>query len=161
MIKVLDKAIQMEKNASAFYSAAASKVNSREGKKMFDWLSKFEQSHLMKLEKEKKVLLRHDSMAGYKVENKSGDTGLSEADESSVIKPETSDEEILKRAIYSERKAYSFYQRKMTATENPSVRKLLGEFSKEEDKHIRILNEQLKSIRTDRLWKEFTELKDL
>lgn len=157
LIKVIDKGISMERHAVDFYSSAAERTRSPEGRKMFAWLAQFESGHLDRLRKKREELLSHESV-GSMPHPPEEDHDLSEASEEARLPENPTDIDVLKAAIANERRAYSYYERRLTHASDDSVRAMLKGMAQDEAKHIEILTDQLRSLQTDRLWITFEEI---
>ena len=157
MVKVLEKGIAMEMNASEFYAAAAKRTDSPQGKMMFEWLSQFEMGHKARLEAKKRDLLAHESLRGVKPPEL-GVYDVSEAHEPPYLPENPTDVDVLKAAIGNEKKAYAFYQRKLTYSGDPSLKAMFDTMAREEEKHIKILREQLGHLEVNRMWREMENL---
>ena len=150
LIKVVDKAVMMERNAQIFYLQAARRVNAVEGKKMFEWLAQFEANHESRLMARRKDLFSHPTMAGvttYPVEEGS----LSEAKPVNVP-AEPSDTEVLMIAIENEQIAKAYYEAEAEHSVDEELKITLKRMAADEDRHTKILSEQLKHIQVDRFW---------
>jgi rubrerythrin len=159
IIKILNKGIMMEHNARTFYLDAAAKTKSTEGKKLLEWLADFETGHEARLTAKKNELASHPAMSGVHIEPLA-DYKVSETGGSLRLLAEPSETDILKVAIENEKKAYTFFQKKVSFSENPTVENLFKEMAHEEERHIEILNEQLKSLRIKNLWIDMQEFDD-
>jgi rubrerythrin len=154
ILKAVNKAISMEKQAHFFYKAAADFTQSHEGMKMFSWLSKFEEGHVLKLTSRKKEYLKHPLLAGVVIPD-AEDSDISETSDSEAINKFTNDIEVLKIAIKNEKRAYIFYMKKASMSPNETTKKLFENFAKEENKHIEILDDQLHSLKMNKIYKDF------
>ena len=160
IVKILDKAISMEKNAQAFYRTAADFTKDPEGIKMFQWLSRFEEGHVLKLTNRRKEILAHPRMVGIELPDPEG-SNLSETRDLKEINKMVDDIEVLKIALQNERRAYSFYQKKVTASDDETTRQMFETFVKEEGKHIKILDDQLHSLKMNKIYKDFEDFGSL
>ena len=162
IIKILNKGIRMENEASRFYAKAAESSPTKEGKRVFEWLAEFEQGHEEKIRAKREELVSHPLMKGVTPPELDPDYHVSEASGSDELPPEPSDTEILKLAIINEKKAYAFFQRKLTHAADDSLKKMWEAFAEEENKHITILSEMRQRLITDRIWGDIEEFeKDL
>lgn len=156
IIKIIDKAMAMEKHAQIFYRSAADFTESPEGRKMFNWLAEFEESHVLRLAARKREILENPIIADEEIPEPD-ETDLSEARDIAGNKKFADDIEVLKIALENERRAYAFYTKKATLSEDQDARDLLDKFAQEEDKHIRILDDQLHSLKMNKIYKDFEE----
>jgi rubrerythrin len=152
LIKTLDKGIRMERNANRFYAAAASNSPTPEGKTIFNWLAEWEAGHAEKLSQKREQLLAHPSMKGVIPPPLDEDYQLSEAGWSVELPPKPSDIDILKMAMINERKAYAFFQRKLTRAAEEGLKTLWDTLAREEEKHIKILGDLRQRLMIDGLW---------
>jgi rubrerythrin len=160
MIKVIDKAILMERNARSFYQTAAHKVESSEGKKMFQWLADFEAGHESRLMTRRNELFAHPFMEGV------GSFPVGEGQSMSEARPielpmEPSDTDVLMIAIQNENVARSYYQLKGSSAPDDSVKATFEHLAADEEKHIRILSEQLKHLQVERFWLDLASFDDV
>ena len=159
MVKVLDKGIMMEHNAREFYLAAARNTKSKDGKILLDWLADFESGHEARLKAKKDDLLKHPVMRGVDLEPLK-DYNVSETGGAIHLPIEPTETDIIKVALENEHKAYAFFQKKISFTEDPSIEALFREMAHEEDRHIQILNDQLQSLKIKKLWIDMKEFDD-
>jgi len=151
VVRLLDKGISMERNARDFYSGAARNTKSKAGKKLFEWLAQFEVGHKNRLEAKKQEILEHPALKGVDIP-KLGNYEVSEASEGSKLSTDATDIEILKMAIENEKRAYSFFQKKITHTDDELLVAMFETMSGEEEKHIKILQDQLHRLQIDHIW---------
>ena len=159
LIKMLDKAISMERHARDFYAAAARQTDAPQGKRMFEWLAQFEAGHKARLESRRNDFASHDALDGTDLPLPE-DYDISETGGPIRIPENPTDTEIIKIAIDNELKAYSFYQRKMTHAKDESVKNLLENLSADEDRHMKILRDQLQHLEVNRMWTEMNQLEE-
>ena len=153
LIKVLDKGISMERNAQIFYGTAARNTKAPQGKKMYEWLVNFERNHESNLLAKRKELLQHPAMRSTPVPLLDIST-LSEAATPDDLPPEPSDVDVLRVAIDGERKAYAFYNRKLTHAADEHLKTMFQTMAREEDKHIKILSEMRRRLQIDGIWSD-------
>jgi rubrerythrin len=159
ILKILNKGIAMERNAKSFYLSAAGKVNSVAGKNMLKWLADFESGHEVRLKARKDDLIERMKRTGQS-DKEMGKYELSEISDSKTVTPDMSEIDILKFAIASEKKAYTFFQHKISSTVEPSLSALFKELAAEEDDHIRIVTEQLEHLKKTQIWMDVNEFED-
>ncbi len=160
IIRTLDKGIIMERNARNFYAAAARVTKSDEGRKLFEWLANFEVGHKHRLEAKREEILHHPALEGVEIQAL-GEYKVSEADWNPNLSDNSSDQEILKLALENEKRAYTFFQKKITIAQDELMKQLFETLAREEEKHMEILNEQLKSITMKDRWVTFEEIERL
>jgi rubrerythrin len=156
MIKAVDKSISLERNAEKFYTLAAVRTRNETGRAMFEWLARFERSHQSRLLKKRGELMGHSSITEPIPIDDSLE--LSEADAKAELRPDVTDIEVLKLAIGNERRAITFYERKITSSPDESVKAMFRSMAREEEKHIRILTDQLNHLQLDRIWGDMESL---
>ena len=159
IVRILDKGIIMERNARDFYAGASRRTKNRKAKKMFDWLAQFEVGHKARLEAKRKQILSHKSLKGIKptaVE----EYKVSEADPWVKIPEGISEIEILKLALKNEKKAYSFFQKKITFSEDETLKVFFTQLAEEEEKHCRIIEDQLRHLKMNHIWQDFEEFEN-
>jgi len=142
MIKIIDTAISMERNAIMFFSSLAMKSDSASKKKLYKDLTDSERSHMRRLIDKRNEYAAHKSVDGI-VGSIDYNEKMTEIRESFNPNDSMTDEEIVRDAIKNEMKAYAFYQKKISYTKDPSARKLLQDLANDEEEHARLLKEQL------------------
>jgi len=157
MIRILNKGIAMERHARDFYAGAARRTESVAGKKMFEWLAAFEVGHKTRLEAKREELLRHPELRGVDIPAL-GDFDVSEAYTGKDISPGVSDTEVLKIALENEKRAYSFFQKKLTFADDPQLEEMFRQMAGEEEKHMKIIEEQIKHLRLNHIWADLEDL---
>jgi rubrerythrin len=159
IIKVLEKGIAMERNAREFYLEAAGKVKSDKAKEMLQWLADFEIGHEARLTAKRRELVTHPVVYGTP-HAPLEDYQLSETSGGRVIPREATEIDILKIAIENEKRAYAFFQKKITLVDDPTLESTFKEMAREEERHIAILKDQLEHLKSERLWKDMREYDD-
>jgi rubrerythrin len=159
LIRVIDKAIMSERNAVAFYHHAARKVSSVEGKKMFEWLADFEAAHELRLLTGRKDLFADPAMEGYHHFPVEDDHTAAEI-HSSAISPEISEQQILMIALENEQEAATYYQASADTSPNPVIKHTFERMAREEERHIRILSEQIKHLEVEQFWMDWAAFDD-
>jgi len=157
VLRLLDKGIAMERNARDFYAQSARITKSPDGKKLFEWLASFEIGHKKRLEAKAKEIMKHKALKGAEVPPL-GHFDVSEASWKDTFPENPTDSDILKMAIGNEKRGYSFYQKKITFTEDALLLQMLETLASEEERHIKILTEQLKSLKENRIWLTMDEI---
>jgi rubrerythrin len=159
MIKILEKGIVMEHNAREFYLSAAQKVAGERGREMLQWLADFEAGHESRLRAKRDELLEHPSISGTSA-RPPDDYTVSEAGGWGTLSSKSTDIDILKVALDNEKKAYAFFQRKITHAADPTVETLFRELARDEERHVRIIGDQLQHLKTNQLWMDMKEFDD-
>jgi rubrerythrin len=154
LIKVVDKAIMMERNARAFYRASGRHLQNGEARKMFDWLSDFEAAHESRLMNTRKDLFADPVMEGYAHFPVADDQTSSES-RSSEIHPDMTEAQILMLGIEAEESARAYYLERADATSNDDVKSMLQHLARDEERHMQILSEQLKHLEVERFWMDW------
>jgi len=152
LMKVIDKAIAMERNTRSFYLNASGHVDSVEGKKVLRWLADFEKSHESRLKSRREMILADPVLAGIKIESSKISTELSEAGLDPEIEEGLTDTEIVVRAMEFEKKAGDFYSRKASFAPEGPIRDLFLDLHKEEERHLKILEGQHQHLSVKRMW---------
>ena len=151
-IIALKMAIQREKRAHEFYLNAAENTIESTGKRMFKWLANQEDMHSVALEKQLKAQLDKRSWLEWKEEEEpvlyNEFPEISEA--SGEYSPTTDEISALEMAIEAEKKAVEYYQNNRDYTEDPEAKKMFAWFAEHEEGHRRLMEEQLKRIKTGR-----------
>jgi rubrerythrin len=160
MVKILDKGIMMEHNARTFYLNAATNVKQKQGKILLEWLADFESGHEARLQKKKKELLDHAVMQDYKL-SELGEYAVSETGSAISLPNEPTETDILKVALENEKKAYMFFQKKISFANDPTIEAMFKEMAHEEQRHIEILDEQLKSLKSKQMWVDMQEFDEI
>ena len=97
---------------------------------------------------------------GDRNEIRKDDPDLSEADLNVNFDPDITDIEILRLAMLNERRIITYYKRKALAPVEESIRELYRELVNEEERHIKIINDQIQSLQTDKIWKNIREIEE-
>ncbi len=160
VVRLLEKGISMERHARDFYARAARKTKSEQGKRMFEWLAQFEVGHKARLEAKKQEILNHPALKGAEIP-KLGEYEVSETGSSMELSGEPTDTEILKIAIENEKRAYSFFQKKITHTDDELLLGMFETMAREEEKHWKILQDQLNHLQIDHVWGTLDEIDQL
>ncbi len=151
-LKILTNAAEMERQAQVFYSEAAMRCKSPEGKKMLRWLAEFEKSHEARLLEQKSKLEKHPLMKGMKSPRLEEDYATSEASSLAGLPPKPSETDILKAAIINETKIYAFYQRKLTHAASDELKDVWEKMAADENRHIVILSEMRQRLINNKMW---------
>jgi len=159
VLRLLDKGIAMERHARDFYAKAARTTKSPEGKKLYEWLSRFEVGHKHRLEAKASEIRGHKALEGVDIPPL-GEFKVSEAVWPEEFSDQPSDIEILKMAIENEKRAYGFYERKITFSDDALLLEMLETLTREEERHIKILTDQLQSLAHDHIWGAIDEIVD-
>lgn len=145
IISVLDKAIEIEHNAAMFYSKMSMSAKNEKLKERFKFMRELERGHHDELLEKRRYFAAHPEVKGF-VPPLKYDSNLSETSDNIDISEFKSEEDIIRKAISNEKKAYMFYQRKLTFADDPSLKTLYQELASEEEQHVNILKELLREM---------------
>jgi rubrerythrin len=154
-IDALRLAIEKERGAHQYYSKAAERATSEASKKIFTWLASEEKGHLELLENQCSAIekgggwLPEDKApAGCKLStpiDRSEFPSLSETKDEP--KTESTEMEILSKAIADERDAASSYAEMAEGVSDPKGKEMLHKLSTIEKGHLAMLEEEYEFIR--------------
>ncbi len=159
LVRALSKAVSMEQNAQNFYAQAAEKTKSPEGEKMFNWLSQFEEAHEKRLTSRVNALLNHPLLAGESIPD-IGIFNVSETKDLEDVSKIKTEIDVLIIALQNEKRAYIFYQKKLTLARDEPTRQLFEDLSRDEEKHMKILDDQLHSLKMNKLYKDLEDFQE-
>ncbi len=139
LLDAIMKAIELEKETFEFYTKAEHKTFNPEGKKVFKWLAKNEESHYLKLNELYKSLHETGRWVFY-----GGTTiDLAPSDPAHKVTFETDDREALKIALDIEKRSQAYYEELLATTSDSEGRIMLETLKAEEEDHIRIISLKL------------------
>ncbi|HEX9744456.1 MAG TPA: hypothetical protein VGB30_03425 [bacterium] len=144
-VRTIDKAIGISHNAIMFYSEMAMRSDDRKTRNIYRWLTGYERKLRAKLVHKRKEFAAHPKIKGH-VPNTALDQSVSKVNSAFLLKEITDGSEILHHAMVNSKKAFSFYTRKSTVTEDPTVKALLHDFADEEEKRIGFLRQQMINV---------------
>lgn len=139
LLDAIMRAIELEKETFDFYTKAEQKTFNSEGKKVFKWLARNEESHYMRLNDLYKSL--HES--GRWVFYGGATIDLEPADESGKVTFDTDDRKALEIALDIEKKSRDYYKKLLVETTDSEGRLMLEALMAEEEEHISVINARL------------------
>ncbi len=151
ILSALDRAIQAESTAKAFYTAAAGKTDDAGGARMFRELAEFEAHHERQLRELKASLERSGAWTSYparefsKVPTSEGVARKNAGDHADAL-------EALRLAIAAEEKAISEYEALAKAAPDETGRQMFLRLSEEEAMHRRLLDDQYYNLLNRGVW---------
>ena len=153
MEKVLQSAIEAEKEAVKLYTEAASKTSDPNSKQVYMWLAREEIGHQMLLSAELHHYKEESKFASTK-DMKEGATTepIATSEFPSFVKPaekadvNAGEGEIIRKAIKAESEASIFYRDLAQKTSDSEAKAILNELSQIEKGHLELLTEELKWI---------------
>ncbi|MFP3974801.1 MAG: ferritin family protein [Chloroflexota bacterium] len=154
-MEALNLALEREQGAQRFYSDAAEKTSSTEGKRMFSWLASEEAGHSRLLEKEIAALQQDGKWLSAEEAESSEEMSEpiqrselpSESEVKGEVQAQSSELEILEEAVNSEQEAAKFYAEAARATSDPNGKAILERLTKIEEGHQLLLEEEYDWIR--------------
>ncbi len=147
VIEAIVLGMEEEKKASAFYAAAAAKLESGPGKALFTQLSEFETGHYEALKALKASLegdscyITYESALLEPVKVEGGQVRLDDDDVQKTIL------DILTIGIRNEKNAGQAYRDLAAQIEDPNGVAMFEEMAKEEAQHARILEDQFYEVK--------------
>ncbi len=142
LMDALMKAIELEKETFDLYTKAEQKTFNPEGKRIFRWLAKSEETHYLKLTE----LYTSLHEGGRWVFYGRNTFDLEPADESQRVGFETNDLDALKIALEIEKRGLSYYEQLIESSDDFEGSSMLKTLRDEEKEHIRIISEKLAQI---------------
>lgn len=139
LLDAIMRAIELEKETFDFYTRAEQKTFNPEGKKVFRWLARNEESHYMRLNDLYKSL--HES--GRWVFYGGSTIDLEPADESIRVTFDTDDRKALQIALDIEYKSRDYYEKLLAETTDTEGRLMLEALKAEEEDHISVISARL------------------
>jgi rubrerythrin len=142
VMDALMRGMEIEKETFDFYTRAEQKTFNPEGKRVFRWLAKSEESHYLKLTELYKSLDQGGRWVFF-----GGQTiTLEPQGEEAGVGFETSDIEALKLALEVEKKGIAYFDELLTQTTDPEGRSMIQSLRAEEEEHIRVISEKLRLL---------------
>ena len=137
------RAMEMEKETFDFYSKAEHKTFDPAGKRIFRWLAKTEEIHLLKLNELCTSLHESGRWVFY-----GGTTIELEPDAPGAphVTYTTDDREALQIAREIEQKGIAYYEELLTKATDPDGRQMLETLRNEEVEHLRVIDEQYAAL---------------
>jgi len=148
-IKALQKAILMEREGKKFYQDLANRTQDSQGKSMFDFLVKDEQSHIDKLQAEVDSLKGGACLdpASFEREDRprNRESFFTRAKEEILpnLKRDFTDLDAVKIALDMENKGYAFYEKAAAQSADPMVRGIFQYLMGQEKQHRELLTNTL------------------
>jgi rubrerythrin len=154
-LSTIQQAIELEKFGYDFYSNMRLFVTDKEGHKLVSYLANLEIDHIKWLEDEyKKQFQRLDSIDEGAQDNISleGKVELFLKDKNIDVFRNFEASEAIEFAIEVEKRSVEFYRKHMETTDDQDLKSLFNKLADYEKEHISILNETLKSLKSDNKW---------
>ncbi|MDH7500148.1 MAG: ferritin family protein [candidate division NC10 bacterium] len=148
-IKALQKAILMEREGKKFYQDLANRTQNSQGKSMFEFLVKDEQSHIDKLQAEVDSLRGGGCLdpASFEREDRPRhrESFFARAKEEILpkLKGDFTDLDAVKIALDMENKGYAFYEKAAAQSPDPMVRGIFQYLMGQEKQHRELLTNTL------------------
>ena len=146
VLDTLLRGMEIEKETFDFYTRAEQKTFDPEGKRVFRWLAKSEETHYLKLTELYNALNQGGPWVYY-----GGSTiSLEPGDTETGVGFETGDLEALRLAIDVEKKGIAYFDELLSHTSDPEGRSMVQSLRREEEEHLRIISEKLKTVKGER-----------
>jgi rubrerythrin len=153
MERVLNLAIDAEKEANKLYTEAASKTNDPSNKQVYLWLAREEIGHQMLLSAELSRYKNGEKFISKKdVKDAAISSPLESSEFPSFVKPfkkadvTAGEDELIKKAMKAEAEASAFYRGLAEETSDNEAKSIFTELSQIEKGHLELLTEELKLI---------------
>jgi rubrerythrin len=142
VMDALMRGMQIEKETFDFYTRAEQKTFNPEGKRVFRWLAKSEESHYLKLTELYKALDQGGRWVFYggstiEIEPQGSEAGVGF---------ETGDIEALRLAMDVEKKGIAYFDELLTHTTDPDGRSMVETLRREEEEHLRVISGKLLAL---------------
>jgi rubrerythrin len=142
VLDALMRGMEIEKETFDFYTRAEQRTFHPEGKKVFHWLAKSEESHYLKLTELYKTLDQNGRWVFF-----GGPTiSLEPQREGAAVGFDTSDLEALRLAQEVEKKGIAYFNELLGHTTDPDGRSMLEALRREEEEHLRVISEKLRLL---------------
>jgi|SaaInl8_200m_RNA_FD_contig_21_1417745_length_1558_multi_7_in_0_out_0_2 rubrerythrin len=149
-LEALNQALQNEGEAQSFYNDAAAKSTNAKGKKMFEWLAREETGHIRLLEQTIKDLKDNerwptrDMWGSIKHISKPivASDIPSKPETMGDLAPDSSELDIIKRAIEAEKIDEEFYKKLAESIEDPNGKIMVEKLAHVEKGHATMLEEE-------------------
>ena len=142
VLDALMRGMEIEKETFDFYTRAEQKTFNPEGKRVFRWLAKSEESHYLKLTELYKTL----SEGGHWVFYGGPTISLEPEGTGTGVGFETTDMEALRLAMDVERKGIGYFNDLLAQTTDPDGRSMIESLRREEEEHLRVISEKLRLL---------------
>lgn len=142
VLDALMRGMEIEKETFDFYTRAEQKTFNPEGKRIFRWLAKSEESHYLKLSELYKALDEGGRWVFY-----GGSTiSLEPEGENAGVGFDTGDVEALRLAMDVEKKGIAYFEDLLAETTDPDGRGMIETLRREEEEHLRVIAEKLRLL---------------
>ena len=142
VLDALMRGMEIEKETFDFYTRAEQKTFNPEGKRIFRWLAKSEESHYLKLTELYKAL----DEGGRWVFFAGSTITLEPEGEGAGVGFETSDVDALRLAMEVEKKGIAYFDDLLSKTTDPEGRSMVETLRREEEEHLRVISEKLRLL---------------
>jgi rubrerythrin len=142
VLDALMRGMEIEKETFDFYTRAEQKTFNPEGKRVFRWLAKSEESHYLKLTELYKTL----DQGGHWVFFGGPTITLEPEGNEAGVGFETSDIEALRLAMDVEKKGIAYFDDLLAQTTDPEGRSMIESLRREEEEHLRVISEKLRLL---------------
>jgi rubrerythrin len=142
VLDALMRGMEIEKETFDFYTRAEQKTFDPEGKKVFRWLARSEESHYLKLTELYKTI----DQGGRWVFFGGPTITLEPQGDEAGVGFETGDIEALKLAMEVEKKGIAYFNDLLAQTTDPDGRSMIESLRREEEEHLRVISEKLRLI---------------
>lgn len=151
VLSALDRAIQAEREANAFYASAAAKTDDAGGAQMFRELAEFERHHEEHLKQLKASLEAKGSWISY-AGRKISKVPAAEAQGRAAVGAHATALEALRIAIAAEEKAINEYKTLAKAAPDTKGRDMFEKLAAEEGLHRKLLDDQYYALTNRGVW---------
>jgi len=163
VLEAIETAIQVEKDGFAFYSEAAERIDSPQGRRMFKTLARDEAAHLKLFEDAREALLETGEWPSPEAveaasPRRSVDPGVfpKGAEARSVEVPEY-ELDVLQRGIQAEEDSIAFYAEQRDQVDDPDARAMYAYLVEQEEGHRMILQGEYDYLAGTGFWFDFGE----
>ncbi len=168
VIKVIETAIQIEKDGLAFYGEAARQVDDPNGKRMFQSLAQDEAAHLQLFEEARERLLGEDKWPSPEQVAAAAPGAFGRLSPSSrpifptgdeIRKTDVPERQLtaLQRGIQAEEDSIAFYSEQMEKTDDPEGKAMYAYLIEQEQGHRVILQGEYDYLTNTGFWFDFRE----
>ncbi|MBE0617864.1 MAG: ferritin family protein [Proteobacteria bacterium] len=151
ILSALDRAIQAEREANAFYASAASRTDDAGGAQMFRELAEFEKHHEEHLKQLKAALETRGAWIQY-AGRKISKVPASEAQGRKAVGAHATALEALRIAIAAEERAITEYQTLAKEAPDAKGRDMFQKLAAEEELHRKLLDDQYYALTNRGVW---------
>jgi rubrerythrin len=150
LIGEIDIVISNEHAARRYYRSALKLANSQNTRDLFDWLANRHADKVHSLFMRRKKILEGTELSDKTSSMEMGTAGRRNDVWVTAVSHRATDLDLYKAAVSNESNAYSDYQRKLTSSDNPLIRKFYLGMVVEQENLMRILNERMWHTEVDR-----------